>query len=419
MKTRRIGCLSGCLIVAATLTALSFATIAAYIWRESVPYQGTRIRELTAQLRQGDDQARFEAIAELEPIAAHCAQLYGTMNCVTGIVPGKGSAERARPLLAEAFLVALRDPNPKIRAATASMITFRAGPAVMLDAQLVPDMPALLTELTEDEEPEVRLAAIWYYEHLPPDVETAIRKLATLATDDVAAVRTRAVDAFCHYIRWRGISESVEDALLDVVPALFECLQDPRHERQYVKPQACLVLIQIGGKQTLISLLTLLNTPAEGNVELLSLGSTLGPDVDIAELLSDIDDFDQLYTHDDPRIREAALRLISVTGGHLPETLPVLIQAMEDPQPNVRAAAVAGVALCRAREKAQAKVNQLLEDTEPSVRAQAVAACRSIGINSKYRGAALERLQWVAEKDSSAVVRSAAAKAVERLKRRY
>ena len=415
MATRRIGCLSGCLIVAATLTALFFATIGSCIYRESVPYQGARIRELTDQLRQGDEQARLAAIAELQPIAAHCADLCATMNCVTGIVPGKGAAERARPLLAKAFLVALRDPNPKVRATTAKMITFDAGPAIMLDSQLVSDMPALLGELAEDEEPEVRLAAIWYYEHLPPNAETAVRKLATLATDEVTAVRTRAVDALCQYIRWRGVSESVEDALLDVVPALFECLQDPRRERQHVKPPACLLLTQIGGKQTLISLLTLLNTPAGVGVDALALWPVLGPDVDIATQLSDVDDFQQLFTHDDPRMREAAVRLVSVTSGHLPETLPLLIHAMEDPEANVRAAAAAGVAYCRDGEKAQGIVSKLLSDDEPAVRVQAVTAYQSMAHNSNYRASVLNRLQWVAENDSSTQVREAAATAVRRL----
>lgn len=416
MATRRIGCLSGCLIVVATLTALLFATIAAFIYRESVPYQGARIRELTAQLRQGDDQTRLAAIAELEPIAAHCAQLCGTMNCVTGIVPGKGAAERARPLLVEAFLVALRDPNPKVRAATARMITFNAGPAVMLDARLVPDMPALLGELAEDDEPEVRLAAIWYYENMPPSVETAIQKLARLASDDDAAVRAKAVDALCYHIRYRGMPETAEDALHDAVPALFECLQDTRHERRYAKFNACLVLIEIADKKALASLLTLLNTPTGVGVDELSLWPVLGANFDIATQLSGVDDFQQLLTHNDPRIREAALRLVSVTSGHLPETLPVLIRAMNDPEANVRAAAAAGVAYCREGEKAQGIVSKLLSDDEPAVRVQAVTAYQSMASNSNYRASVLNRLQWVAENDSSTQVRTAAATAVRRLK---
>lgn len=415
MATRRIGCLSGCLIVVATLTALLFATIAAFIYGESVPYQGARIRELTAQLRQGDEQTRLAAIAELEPIAAHCAQLCATMNCVTGIVPGKGAAERARPLLAEAFLVALRDPNRKIRAATARMITFDAGPAIMLDSQLVSDMPALLAELAEDEEPALRLAAIWYYEHKPPNVETAIQTLARLATDDDAAVRTNAVDAFCYHIRYRGMPETAEGTLHEVVPALFECLQDASHERRYAKFNACLVLIEIADKKALTSLLTLLNTPIGVGVDELALWPILGADVDIATQMSGIDDFQQLLTHDNPRMREAAVRLVAATSGHLSETLPLLIHAMQDPEANVRAAAAAGVAYCREGEKAQGIVSELLSDDEPAVRVQAVTACQSMASNSKYRASVLNRLQWVAENDSSTQVRTAAATAVRRL----
>jgi hypothetical protein len=331
MKARSIGCLPGCLLVAGSAVLIVVVTIAVYAWRESRPYRGAEIRRLTAQLRQGDQRARLQAVRNLEPIVRHCVGLHFTMNCVTGIVVGKGSAEHAIPLLSEALIVALQDSSPKVRGAAARMLGPDVSYAMPSVGEAVQKIPDFLDRLVEDEEPNVRLAAISLMQIGLFDRERTAMFLATLASDEDAKVRLHALEQLGNQIRQNNLSPEARELARKAVPAILDRLRDDTVGPYWAGDSlACLVLMEAGGPDTLESLLTVMNRPAAPPGENMSLWNVLGPDVDIPLLIGDVSEFDQLLSHEDFRIRTAALRLYVLTAGYRRDTIDALMVGFDD-----------------------------------------------------------------------------------------
>jgi hypothetical protein len=374
----------------------------------SSPYRGREIRRLTAQLQQGDDATRLDAICKLAPIVDYCAMpRYMDLRNL--------AATRARPLLTKALLIALCDANPQVRVAAAKLAT-PEGCGHWMKREVVEGSNGFLQQLAEDEEAEVRLVAIHCYDHHFGSHDEAVAELAKLAVDDVDLVRERAVPALVGRVWCQDIPASAEDAMRAAAPRILQLLQN------YTPPSdldplalSCYTLMRIPDRDTLVSLLTLLNTPegAEG----ISLWPALGADADIAALLDGIERFEDLLVHEDARIREAAIRLLAGAEGTTPDSVPRIVRAMKDPAGNVRAAAAAAMIDSHCYSEALAELGRLLQDPEVEVRMLAIAAHRSMRCGGPDGIAAMDRLQQVAQSAPEQQVQEAAAEAVAYLRR--
>ncbi len=408
MNSQSNGSIRGCLRSAVTAISVVVVMLAACTPQSSLPYQGERIRRLTTRLQEGDDAARLAAVEELEPIVDYCAQLrYMDLRNIR--------ATQSRPLLTQALAIALRDPKSEVRVAAAKLVV-PARPGSWISEDVLQDMPGLMQQLAEDEEPEVRLAGLHCYEYFLRCEDKVVPVLARLATDDDDVVRARAVEVLIGHVWCREIPASAQNAMCDAAPAILEYLRDYSSPSD-LEPLAvgCCTLMRIRDHETQVALLTLLNTP-EG-VEGVSLWSTLGPDLDMETLLEGVVKFRDLLTHEDARLREAAIRLVSATEGTTPDSIPLIISAMRDPAGNVRGAAANAMIDAHSYDEAWGALEELLDDPEAQVRLQAIAAYRSKWVSATERGDLIGQLERIAEEDSAKEVRDAAAESVTFLRR--
>ena len=406
MNSRTDGNMRGILCLAAIVISVA----AAMLWGCTIrPYQGSEIRRLTTQLQEGDDAARLAAIEELEPIVAHCSLL----RCMDLSNIG---ATKSRPPLTRALVIALQDPKPEVRVAAAKLVV-PAGAGYWISKEVILETPALVRQFAEDEQPEVRLAALHCCEHFFRGDDEIIPVLAKLTKDDDDAVRARAIDVLIHHVWHCEIPASAQDAMRDAAPAILKSLRaDLAPSQPPPFPIACQALMQIRDRETQLSFLKLLNTPkgAEG----ISLWSTLGPQVDLETLLKDVLDYQDLLTHEEARLREAGIRLVSAAIGTTPESIPQITAAMSDPAGNVRAAAANAMIDAHQYDDAWMALEKLLDDPEAQVRRQAVAAYASKWVWKTERPKQIERLQRMAEEDPAEEVRDAAAKSVASLRQK-
>ncbi len=421
MSSGRIGCLRGCLLVVGTGVVCLVGALALWVWRESRPYRGSTIRQLTVELQQGDERAREAAIRQLQPIVEHCVRLHYTMNCVTGIVPGKGAADHALPLLAEALVIASEDPNPNVRIAAAQMLAGAAGSPFPLPEQVVPDRSGFFARLAQDEEPAVRLAAVSLWSLNSTDYEATVVHLAQAACDEVPDVRRKAVEGLINQVHWHGVPQGAREVARQAIPGILDRIRDDADGTPwYGEAAACRAVTEIGGREALGSLLSLLNRPAEPWFEFegLSLWQILGPDVEIDALVGEIEDFERLLSHDDARIRAAALRILALSEPQWREKIDLLEAALDDPHWIVRAQAITGMGSCPgSHEDAMWKIVRFLEDEVPEIRLRCVNALGSMALDSRSRSSIADRLARVAKEDASEQVRARAAETVERLNR--
>ena len=404
MNFRRNG---GARVVPVSMAAIGLA-IAGCVWHLSCPYRGREIRRLTTQLQEGDDATRLDAIHKLAPIVDYCAMpRYIDLRHIR--------ATRARPLLTKAIMIALCDANPQVRVAAAKL----AGPEswwCWMTREVVQNANGFLRQLANDKEADVRLVAIHCYEHHFGSHDEAVTDLAKLAVDDMEDVRWKAVQTLVHRVWCQEIPASAEEAMCTAAPMILQLLKDYTSPPDLDPlPLACYTLMQIPDRETLVSLLTVLNSPdgAEG----ISLWPALGPDVDIAALLVDVERFEDLLVHEDPRIREAAILLLAGAEGTTPDSVPRIVEAMKDPAANVRAAAAGAMSDSYYYPEAMEELDRLLDDPEVEVRLPAIAAHRSMRCGSVDRADSIRRLERLADTDSSSQVQEAAAEAAAYLRR--
>lgn len=396
----------------ARVVVVGMAAISLLIWGcgppLTAPYRGEEIRRLTTQLQEGDDAARLASIHKLASIVDHCAM-------PRHMDPRNISATRARPLLTKAIMFALRDANPQVRVA-AARLAVPQGSKYWMTREVVQGANGFPRQLAKDDEADVRLVAIHCYEHYFGSHDEAVTDLAKLAVDDVEDVREEAVQALVHCVWCQEVPIVAEEALCTAAPMILQLLQDytPPPDLDPL-PLACYTLMRIPDREALVSLLTLLNSPegAEG----ISLWPALGPDVDIAALLVDVERFDDLLVHEDSKIREAAILLLAGAEGTTPDSVPIIVEAMKDPAANVRAAAAGAMSDSHCYPEAMEELDRLLDDPKTEVRLQAIAAHRSMRCGETHRADSIRRLERLTDADSSSLVQEAAGEAVAHLRR--
>ena len=177
------------------------------------------------------------------------------------------------------------------------------------------------------------------------DLPRVEHSLLEILSDQDATVRLAAVTA----------ARQVQNRNPDLAAALRPLLDDPDSE---VRAEAAL-LDEEAGPDTLLTMLS-----SEAPEDVVSALSRLTLDTASAA-------FAKLH-HDDPRIRAAVLRCLSrLTGpGHSPLSLQDLLDALKDPDPHVREAAVTALAMGE-HDSAVSALSSALDDPARIVRTAA------------------------------------------------
>jgi HEAT repeat protein len=410
------------------------------------PPAAVAIPEIFAQLRERDSQRRYRAAYALgrTATAEHPLLLEGLKDSSSSLRAASLEAvgwmqDGAAPLL-DQVAQAVADDNANVATAASATLT-RLGPMAVpvLDQLLRHTQPSVqrraaecleqigidgaaaatgLRLLCDSEQADVRAAAIGALAKVAPNDKSTLECVQRSLIDPEGAVVAAAVTA---------VIELGERAA-DTVPQLIQTLAGPPEV-------ASLAAVALGHLQTatlphagaLLERLTTANETAIANTV-----AQLGPAVLPAVLQATADgklevgQAARIIGQIGPRVSSALDGLIAserptdraVAAGALalvrrqPSSVDQLIALLDDPTPQVRAAAAASLAeLGELAQKAQTRLQSSITDAEDAVRGTALAALVAVGTSTEVVTPALV----LGLRDAAADVRRQAAVAFARL----